>query len=127
MGPYLFERDCSVLESLASSHNLWERRVAIVTTWHFIRKSKLDWTFRLALILRNDPHHLIHKAVGWMLREAGKKDETALLSFLHEHARHMPKISLRYATERLSPEKKANLTIRKRDGTAVHHHAKGDC
>ncbi len=110
MGAHLFERDCAVLEELADSHNLWERRIAMVATWYFIRKSALDWTFRLAVRLQRDPHHLMHKAVGWMLREAGKKDETRLLSFLSDHAHHMPRTMVRYAMERLSQEQKALVT-----------------
>ena len=107
IGAHLFERDCSVLEELTRSENLWERRVAIVATWYFIRQSELDWTFRIAKLLLNDSHDLIHKAVGWMLREAGKKDEARLMSFLCDHAPQMPKTMLRYAMERLSKEKKA--------------------
>jgi 3-methyladenine DNA glycosylase AlkD len=102
IGAHLFERDRDFLEELALSLNLWERRIAIVATWYFIRKSELDWTFRVAKLLLNDSHDLIHKAVGWMLREAGKKDEARLISFLSEHAHQMPKTMLRYATERLT-------------------------
>ena len=110
IGAYLFERDCDFLEELALSPNLWERRIAIVATWYFIRKSELDWTFRIAKLLLNDSHDLIHKAVGWMLREAGKKDEARLISFLCDHVNQMPKTMLRYATERLSREQKAIVT-----------------
>lgn len=104
IGAHLFDRDRSFLEELAASQNLWQRRIAIVSTWYFIRRSDLEWTFKIAKLLLNDPHDLIHKAVGWMLREAGKKDETRLISFLCEHAHHMPKTMLRYAIERLSKE-----------------------
>lgn len=106
IGAHLFERDCSLLEKLAVSQNLWERRIAIVATWYFIRKSDLEWTFKIAKLLLNDSHDLIHKAVGWILREAGKKDEARLVSFLCDHAHQMPKTMLRYAIERLSKEQK---------------------
>ncbi len=106
IGAHLFERDRDVLEELAASQNLWERRIAIVSTWYFIRKSDLEWTFKIAKLLLNDSHDLIHKAVGWMLREAGKKDEARLISFLCDNAHQMPKTMLRYAMERLSKEQK---------------------
>jgi 3-methyladenine DNA glycosylase AlkD len=109
IGAHLFERDRDVLEELAASQNLWERRIAIVSTWYFIRKSDLEWTFKIAKLLLNDSHDLIHKAVGWMLREAGKKDEARLISFLFEYAHHMPKTMLRYAMERLSKEQKESI------------------
>jgi 3-methyladenine DNA glycosylase AlkD len=111
IGAHLFERDCSLLKQLAGSENLWERRVAIVATWYFIRKSELKWTFKIAKLLQNDPHDLIHKAVGWMLREAGKKDETKLISFLANYAHQMPKTMLRYAIERLSKEQQAAIIM----------------
>lgn len=107
IGAHLFGRnDCSLLDELAVSQNLWERRIAIVATWYFIRHHELDWTFRIASILKNDPHDLIHKAVGWMLREAGKKDTSRLISFLLDHGHEMPRTMLRYAMERLSQEQK---------------------
>jgi 3-methyladenine DNA glycosylase AlkD len=109
IGAHLFERDRDSLEELAASQNLWERRIAIVSTWYFIRKSDLEWTFRIAKLLLNDSHDLIHKAVGWMLREAGKKDEARLISFLSDHAHQMPKTMLRYAIERLSKEQKESI------------------
>lgn len=109
IGAHLFERDRDVLEELAASQNLWERRIAIVSTWYFIRQSDLEWTFKIAKLLLNDSHDLIHKAVGWMLREAGKKDEARLISFLCDHAHQMPKTMLRYAIERLSKEQKESI------------------
>lgn len=110
IGAHLFERDRNVLKELAASQNLWERRIAIVSTWYFIRKSDLEWTFKIAKLLLNDSHDLIHKAVGWMLREAGKKDEARLIAFLCDHAHQMPKTMLRYAMERLSKEQKTIVT-----------------
>ncbi len=110
IGAHLFERNRDILEELAASQNLWERRIAIVSTWYFIRNSDLKWTFKIAKLLLNDSHDLIHKAVGWMLREAGKKDEARLISFLCDHVHQMPKIMLRYAMERLSKEQKVMIT-----------------
>jgi 3-methyladenine DNA glycosylase AlkD len=107
IGHHLFDRDRAFLEELALSKNLWERRMAIIATWYFIRKSDLDWTFKIAKLLLNDSHDLIHKAVGWMLREAGKKDEARLISFLSDHAHQMPKTMLRYAMERLSKQQRS--------------------
>jgi 3-methyladenine DNA glycosylase AlkD len=109
LGHYLWDKDRSILNKLAASGILWERRIAIVATLYFIRKSDLDWTFKLAKLLQNDPHDLIHKATGWMLREAGKKDEAKLISFLSEHVDQMPKPMRRYAMERLSEEQKISI------------------
>lgn len=106
MGAHLFGNDCSILKKMAVSQNMWERRIAIVATWYFIRKCDLEWTFKIAQLLLNDSHDLIHKAVGWMLREAGKKNESQLISFLDKYANKMPKTMLRYAIERLSEEQK---------------------
>ena len=87
---------------LAESPCLWERRIAIVATWYFIRQNELDWTLKIAKKLIQDDHDLIHKATGWMLREVGKKDEATLLSFLDKNTSKMPRTMLRYAIERLS-------------------------
>jgi 3-methyladenine DNA glycosylase AlkD len=102
IGAHLFKRDRSLLKKLAASHNLWDRRIAIVATWYFIRHSDLEWTFIIAQLLCADTHDLIQKAVGWMLREAGKKDEAQLLLFLEHHSEKMPSVMIRYAVERLS-------------------------
>ncbi len=109
LGHYLWDKDRSMLTKLAASDVLWERIIAIVSTWYFIRQSDLEWTFKIAKVLLNDSHDLIHKAVGWMLREAGKKDEARLLSFLCDYAHQMPKTMLRYAMERLSKEQKESI------------------
>lgn len=109
LGHYLWDKDRSKLIELAGSDVLWERRIAIVATWCFIRQSDLEWTFKIAKVLLYDSHDLIHKAVGWMLREAGKKDEPRLISFLCDHADQMPKTMLRYAMERLSKEQKESI------------------
>jgi 3-methyladenine DNA glycosylase AlkD len=98
-----------VLRKLARSSDLWERRIAMVSTWQFIRIGQLDITFEIAAMLLGDKHDLIHKAVGWMLREAGKKDELRLREFLVRHKSAMPRTALRYAIERFSPEDRANF------------------
>lgn len=111
LGAYIFDKDRTTLLNLAQSKNLWKRRISIVSTWYFIRQNDLDWTFKLSGILLNDHHDLMHKAVGWMLREAGKKNEGALLEFLNSYTHTMPRTMLRYAIEKLSePERKKYLS-----------------
>lgn len=109
LGHYLWDKDRSFLEELAKSDIIWERRVAIVSTWYFIRQGEIDTTFSLAKQLLDDKHDLIHKAVGWMLREAGKKDQQRLIKFLKEYKASMPKTMLRYAMEKLTAEQKINI------------------
>ena len=92
-----------ILGRLAKSEVLWERRIAMVSTLEHIRRGHLDNTFWLAERLLKDPEDLMHKATGWMLREAGKRDVDALRKFLVRHAGKMPRTALRYAIERLSP------------------------
>lgn len=106
VGAHLWDKDRSKLLSLAASKVLWDRRIAMVATWYFIRQADLEWTFKLALILKEDTHDLIHKAVGWMLREAGKRDESQLVDFLNNHARIMPRTTLRYAIEKFPKERR---------------------
>ncbi len=106
VGAYLWNRDKSYLVKLATSKSLWERRIAIVSTLYFIRKDDLEWTFKIASILQNDSHDLIHKAVGWMLREAGKKDILQLTNFLENYKNTMPRTMLRYAIEKFPKEQR---------------------
>jgi len=109
VGDYLYhERDVvrQGLTTLARSENMWERRIAIVSTFAFIYKGESKWTFRITKMLLNDKQDLIHKACGWMLREVGKRvSEDQLISFLDVYATKMPRTMLRYSIERL-PEKK---------------------
>lgn len=93
-----------VLGRLAASPLLWERRIAMVSTLEHIRRGNLDNTFWLAERLLGDPEDLMHKATGWMLREAGKRDQQALFTFLDAHAARLPRTALRYALERIAPE-----------------------
>ena len=100
VGAYLRDRDRSRLYQLASSGDLWERRIAIMATFHFIKHGDFDDTVALAERLLDDPEDLIHKAVGWMLREVGKRDRAVEEAFLEQHYRDMPRMMLRYAIEK---------------------------
>jgi 3-methyladenine DNA glycosylase AlkD len=103
VGNYLLKCSRAILRKLAKSENLWERRIAIVATFGFIRAGETKDTFEIATMLLKDPHDLIRKAVGWALREAGKKSHEALLSFLQEHYKDLSRTTLRYAIERFPP------------------------
>lgn len=95
----------NILLRLSRSKEMWERRVAIVATWYFIRQDQHELTYLISKILLQDEHDLIHKAVGWMLRESGKKNVRFLIKFLEENAHKMPRTMLRYAIEKF-PENK---------------------
>ncbi len=112
LGGELVAGDRAILGELAGSERVWDRRIAIVSTHALIRRGELTETLALAERLMGDQHHLIHKAAGWMLREAGKRDEAALVTFLEEHRAAMPRTMLRYAIERLPPERRAALMAR---------------
>ena len=101
VGRHLRHRSRKPLHRLAQSRSLWERRIAIVATKQWIREGELDETMALAERMVQDPEDLIQKAVGWMLREVGKRDRAALERFLDRHAATMPRTMLRYAVERL--------------------------
>lgn len=105
-GSHLFRRDRSPLYRFASDGGIWERRIAIVSTFQFIRQREFDDTFAIADILRDDSEELIHKAVGWMLREVGKRDTDLLESFLLSRYREMPRVMLRYAIERFPEQRR---------------------
>ena len=112
VGDYLFDKETAVLTEWAASPILWERRIAMVSTLTFIRRGVFAPTLRLARQLLTDPHDLMHKATGWMLREVGKKDEAQLRQFLDKYAGRLPRTALRYAIERLSPsDKQYYLTL----------------
>jgi 3-methyladenine DNA glycosylase AlkD len=101
LGDYLIkQKEKTILLKLAKSKNLWEQRIAIVSTYALIRKGELDFTFKISKMFLGHDHDLIHKASGWMLREAGKKDEKALKKFLDENISKMPRTMLRYAIEK---------------------------
>jgi len=101
VGRHLEHRSRRILTRLARSSSLWERRIAIVSTFYFIRQDDHAEAIRIATMLLGDAHDLIHKATGWMLREAGKRDPGTLRAFLDRHAAVMPRTMLRYAIERL--------------------------
>lgn len=115
IGQYLIGRSHDILYDLAKSEDIWERRTAIVSTAAFIRNGDLDDTFALSKMLLKDTQDLIHKASGWMLREAGKKDEAALKNFLDKYAHEMPRTMLRYSLEKLSPGERAHYMTVKND------------
>lgn len=106
LGEFLLDKDKKILFKLAGSDNLWERRIAIIATYAFIRKSRFKETLEIAKKLLGDQHDLIHKAVGWMLREVGKKDQKTEEKFLKKYYQKMPRTMLGYAIERFSPEKR---------------------
>jgi 3-methyladenine DNA glycosylase AlkD len=100
VGAYLTDKDRRPLQRLARSASLWERRIAIVATYHFIRQQDFADTLEIAEMLLGDAEDLIHKAVGWMLREVGKRHQPTLKAFLARHGAIMPRTMLRYAIER---------------------------
>lgn len=104
IGKFLLDRDKSILTKFANSSNLWEKRVSIVATYEFIKKGDFNDCLKISKLLLGDKHDLIHKAVGWMLREVGKKDETVLKKFLRDNYSKLPRTTLRYAIEKF-PEK----------------------
>lgn len=108
VGGYLLEKkaDRKVLYTLAKSKDIWERRIAVLGTFLFIDKRDFTDSLQIAELLLHDTHDLIHKAVGWMLREIGKKDEKVLVDFLERHYKTMPRTMLRYAVEKFSPSRR---------------------
>ena len=106
IGNFLFDKKKETLYKLVESKNLWEKRIAIISTFEFIKNGEFNDALRISEILLNDKHDLIHKAVGWMLREIGKKNEKILEDFLKEHYKKMPRTTLRYAIERLDENKR---------------------
>jgi 3-methyladenine DNA glycosylase AlkD len=114
VGGYLYDKPRDILYKLARSEDVWERRTAIVSTGYFIRQGEVDDAFNISEMLLNDKEDLIHKATGWMLREAGKVDRPGLLQFLDRYAATMPRPALRYAIEHLDEDKRVYYMSLKR-------------
>lgn len=106
VGDFLLDKNRNILYKLAGSQNLWERRIAIISTFTFIRDNDFKDTIKIAELLLNDNHDLIHKAVGWMLRETGKRDSKRLEVFLDKYYKKMPRVMLRYSIEKLDERKR---------------------
>lgn len=107
VGDYLLDRSKDILYRFAKSKNMWERRIVIISTAAFITKDRFSDVLKISKILISDEHDLIHKAVGWMLREVGKKDRKVEERFLNKYYQKMPRVMLRYAIEKFSKEKRS--------------------
>ena len=112
IGEYLLDKSRDILYQLAQSPLLWDNRIAIVSTYAFIRKGQLEDTYALSDLMMQHPHDLMHKAIGWMLREAGKRDSNRLYDYVMNHRAEMPRTMLRYAIEKFSPEERSILMKR---------------
>lgn len=121
LGPYLFKRPRTPLYTLARSDNLWERRIAIVSTYYFIKRDQYNDTLALSDILAHDQEDLIHKACGWMLREVGKRDESVLAEFLDDPTVVLPRTALRYAIERFDQPVRRAYLAKRADSPAENH------
>ena len=114
LGDYLLDKDRKILYKLAQSSNLWEKRISIIATFAFIRNNEFEDTIRISKILLNDKHDLIQKAVGWMLREVGKKDQDLEEEFLTNNSKEISRTTLRYAIEKFNKEEQNRfLTMNK--------------
>lgn len=111
VGNFLFDKKKNILYELAKSENIWEKRIAIISTFDFIKKGEFEDTLAISELLLNDKHDLIHKAIGWMLREVGKRDLEIEEKFLRQHYHSIPRTSLRYAIERFDDEKRKRYLI----------------
>jgi 3-methyladenine DNA glycosylase AlkD len=107
LGDFFLRKDKKELEKMLYSNNLWERRIAIISTLRFIKENELKTTIRFSKILLLDSHDLIHKAVGWMLREVGKKDKGLLVDFIKENVKKMNRTTLRYSIEKFDKKERS--------------------
>ncbi len=110
-GAWYFDKNRSRLDKLINARRLWDRRIAMIATLHYIRHNDLDDTFKYAAALLNDKEDLMHKASGWMLREAGKRDPVRLYRFLDQHLQQMPRTMLRYAIEKLPQDRRKHYML----------------
>jgi len=117
VGAFLMNKRKDPLYALAKSEWLWDRRIAILSTFHFVEHNRFEDTLKIAAILVSDPHDLIHKAVGWLLREVGKRNRACEEKFLRKYRAVMPRTMLRYAIERFPPEKRLAYLQRARQTT----------
>lgn len=106
VGRHLFDKDRSILFALAARPHLWAQRVSIISTFYFIGRGDFETSLEIARLLLPHPHHLIHKAVGWTLREIGKRDLNLMEEFLQYHITELPRTALRYAIEKLPPSRR---------------------
>jgi 3-methyladenine DNA glycosylase AlkD len=113
LGDYLIDKNRSILYKLVKSKSLWERRISIISTFAFIPNNDFNDSLKLAKILLKDTHDLIHKAVGWVLREVGKKDQNLLENFLKKHYDNLPRTTLRYAIEKFEETKRQSYLKKK--------------
>jgi 3-methyladenine DNA glycosylase AlkD len=114
IGAHLMHRNRAILRRLALSKSVWERRIAVLSTFHYIKHGEYRQTLDIARLLLDDPHDLIHKAVGWMLREVGNRDRAAEERFLRTYAGRMPRTMLRYAIERFPKSLRQRYLVRSR-------------
>lgn len=111
VGAYLFKKPKDILYKLAHSKNLWERRIAVISTFYFIKNNEFSDCLKIAEILISDKHDLIQKAVGWMLREVGKKDKAVEIKFLRKYHKQMGRTALRYAIEKFSEKERQKFLL----------------
>lgn len=109
LGTYLLDKPRNILYSLAESKNMWEQRIAIISTWIFIRNNEFVDTLAISKMLLKHPHDLIHKAIGWMLREVYKRDGDLILDFVKTHYEEIPRTALRYAIEKFPQDERKDI------------------
>lgn len=115
LGQYCFENnDTKIMEKLLRSKNMWDRRMAMLSTWPFIKNGQLNIAYDYTRELLTDKEDLMHKVVGWMLREVGKRNEKSLIQFIEKHGNQMPRTTLRYAIERIEPNLRKKLLLKTR-------------